>query len=75
ECKGFSFGDTCSILSHCSQEHTGQFDNLFGRCLCLKGWKGDLCKEDVDECLGTNNQLCPFNAVCDNTQGSFRCTC
>ena len=29
---------------------------------------------DTDECL-TNTHSCDFNAVCNNTQGSYNCAC
>lgn len=33
-----------------------------------------MCFVDVDECV-TNNGGCSFNAECNNTMGSFHCTC
>ncbi|CAL1540486.1 unnamed protein product, partial [Lymnaea stagnalis] len=75
ECENLMFGDNCTNFCHCTPEHTQSCDNLFGRCLCHTGWKGDLCKDDVDECMGTNTKLCPYNAGCVNMQGSYTCKC
>ncbi|XP_078383748.1 uncharacterized protein LOC144666226 [Oculina patagonica] len=32
------------------------------------------CFKDVDECT-TNSHGCDFNAICNNTMGSYNCTC
>ncbi|XP_075412421.1 protein HEG homolog 1 isoform X1 [Tenrec ecaudatus] len=41
-------------------------------CVCPPSWQGDDCSVDVNECL---LNPCPPLATCDNTQGSFTCTC
>ena len=30
---------------------------------------------DIDECASANRPDCDVNAVCNNTQGSYVCTC
>ncbi|XP_022789957.1 protein kinase C-binding protein NELL1-like [Stylophora pistillata] len=43
-------------------------------CLCTTGFKGPNCSKDIDECaVGTQN--CNENAVCNNTKGSYNCSC
>ncbi|KAM5281102.1 protein HEG homolog 1 [Ctenodactylus gundi] len=42
------------------------------QCMCPPSWRGDDCSIDVNECL---LGLCPPQATCNNTQGSFICTC
>ncbi|KAG8523281.1 Protein HEG-1 [Galemys pyrenaicus] len=42
------------------------------RCMCSPSWQGDDCSVDVNECL---HNPCPPLATCNNTQGSFTCTC
>ncbi|XP_044741825.1 fibulin-2-like isoform X2 [Chrysoperla carnea] len=45
-------------------------------CQCLPGHmlKGDRC-EDIDECERFKGRTCAQNSICENTVGSFRCTC
>ncbi|CAL1542069.1 unnamed protein product, partial [Lymnaea stagnalis] len=69
------FGDNCSEPCRCNKENTQMCDNIHGDCLCQAGWQGLTCSDDVDECLGTNDVLCPANSDCLNTPGSFRCEC
>jgi hypothetical protein len=44
--------------------------------LLTKGWTGDNCDMDVDECLN-NDHLCDEkgNSTCNNTIGSYSCVC
>ncbi|XP_067683193.1 uncharacterized protein [Haliotis asinina] len=45
-----------------------------GAKMCLEGWKGDNCTQDIDECTETD-QKCEHGGTCTNTRGSFECTC
>ncbi|PFH33693.1 calcium binding egf domain-containing protein [Besnoitia besnoiti] len=51
-------------------------------CVCLEGYEGndsnekDVDCKDVDECAQPDaSTLCPENATCVNTIGSYRCEC
>ena len=65
--------DSCGTNGNC-EEKSGGF-----KCICKKGWTGDTCKEDVDECANGNvteaitknlwddNYFCHYEATCVNT--------
>lgn len=42
-------------------------------CVCLDGWKGSGCNEDVDECLGMIATCDPVSEICSNVDGSYYC--
>ncbi|KAH8849537.1 Neurogenic locus notch likerotein 1 [Schistosoma japonicum] len=43
-----------------------------GKCQCLKGYEGEWCNIDINECtLGTHN----CDQICINTPGSYLCDC
>ncbi|XP_078382537.1 uncharacterized protein LOC144665218 [Oculina patagonica] len=44
------------------------------RCLCASGFTGQNCEHDIDECKA-NTHRCDVNAECNNTKGSYNCTC
>ncbi|XP_044181358.1 fibrillin-1-like [Acropora millepora] len=43
-------------------------------CLCKAGFTGGNCETDVDECRASS-PMCHENAFCNNTLGSYNCTC
>lgn len=45
------------------------------KCSCKKGWKGDTCTEDVNECKLRNIKCNPATSVCKNTPGGYACSC
>ncbi|CAL1540682.1 unnamed protein product [Lymnaea stagnalis] len=74
-CPDFMFGDTCYEPCRCNITNTDYCDNIKGDCLCKLGWKGYTCIDDVSECLGINNFLCPPDSDCRNTDGNYTCIC
>ncbi|KAM7427680.1 hypothetical protein ABFA07_021226 [Porites harrisoni] len=45
------------------------------RCLCPSGFKDFRCQADVDECRSSTDNDCSTNATCNNTKGSYNCSC
>ncbi|KAH9523898.1 hypothetical protein Btru_047351 [Bulinus truncatus] len=75
-CRTFTYGtDSCDKVCKCVKENTDFCDNVNGECICKPGWTLGDCSTDVNECLGTNNKVCPTNSDCNNTKGSYRCEC
>ena len=73
----FCQSNTTADVSEAQQEwcqHSGACANVDGgyMCVCLDGWQGPRCQDDVDECFG---HPCQHKGVCVNTQGGFTCDC
>ncbi|XP_078381971.1 uncharacterized protein LOC144664667 isoform X3 [Oculina patagonica] len=43
-------------------------------CECQAGYTGEQCENDIDECAMKMDN-CSENAMCNNTEGSFNCSC
>ncbi|XP_046546621.1 fibrillin-1-like [Haliotis rubra] len=72
DCVQGTFGQDCRSNCSCNVVNTVTCDKVNGSCTCLKGWEGDTCSDDVNECDTTN---CSANSFCTNTNGSFICEC
>lgn len=77
--KGFKIEYTKDIADPCDPNpclHGGTCSSVLGqaRCFCSDGWTGDICDEDINECLDTVNPVCnEAEQVCVNTPGSYLC--
>ncbi|PFX28257.1 Neurogenic locus notch-like protein 3 [Stylophora pistillata] len=67
--------DAC-LNNRCMNNATCQtgFTDRGYRCVCIGGFQGEDCDEDVDEC-NTGENSCSEDAECINTRGSYNCTC
>ncbi|CAL1526008.1 unnamed protein product [Lymnaea stagnalis] len=74
-CPDFMYGLTCTETCRCNKTNTEYCENIKGECLCKLGWKGYTCIDDVSECLGINNFLCPPDSDCRNIDGNYTCIC
>ncbi|XP_074656580.1 uncharacterized protein LOC141909832 [Tubulanus polymorphus] len=64
-------GDVCDPNPCNSGTCFKQKSNGF-RCVCNKGWHGDHCNIDIDECSSRSNCR---NGLCTNTVGGYICVC
>uniref|UniRef100_A0A8W8NDF3 Fibrillin-1 n=1 Tax=Magallana gigas TaxID=29159 RepID=A0A8W8NDF3_MAGGI len=67
-----NYGDNCESLCQCGSG-VDRCDSVSG-CVCLFGWAGSRCDQDVDECTD-NPAICGSDKICHNLQGSYRCDC
>ncbi|KAH9504455.1 hypothetical protein Btru_063684 [Bulinus truncatus] len=75
-CESFTYGkESCDKNCRCVKENTQLCDNIIGACTCKPGWTSRDCSTDVNECLGTNYNVCPPNSDCININGSYKCEC
>ncbi|XP_052721310.1 uncharacterized protein LOC128192563 [Crassostrea angulata] len=66
------YGDNCSQTCDCGSG-VDRCDPVSG-CVCLSGWEGSRCDQDVDECTD-NPAICGSDKICHNLQGFYRCDC
>ncbi|XP_071081721.1 uncharacterized protein [Haliotis cracherodii] len=69
------YGSRCETYCKATTDQSHYMCNKHtGAKMCFKGWKGDNCDQDIDECVEINN-LCQNGGGCTNTHGSFQCIC
>ena len=73
ECPENQWGENCANNCTCSEQGTDDCVSTRG-CVCLTGYTGASCADDVDECTETPD-ICPTGTDCSNTDGSYECSC
>ena len=72
ECDVPYYGQNCSEVCDCGPGGNG-CDSVHG-CVCMSGWTGEKCDQDIDECY-VNPFICGSDRICQNLEGTFSCTC
>ncbi|XP_078333705.1 uncharacterized protein LOC111101935 [Crassostrea virginica] len=72
ECDVPYYGQNCSEVCDCGPGGNG-CDSVHG-CVCMSGWTGETCDQDIDECY-VNPFICGSDRICQNLEGTFSCTC
>ncbi|XP_061188876.1 mucin-like protein [Saccostrea echinata] len=72
ECEIPNYGENCSKLCECGSG--GDRCDPVSGCVCLSGWTGVKCDEDIDEC-SVDPFICGSDRVCQNLEGSYSCIC
>lgn len=57
----------------CDSNEVCQRNGASYKCECQKGWSGDNCSTNADDCL--NNNACQHGASCVDMLGDFTCVC
>ena len=47
-------------------------NGLYYRCLCLPGWTGKNCDENIDDCA---SNPCVNGGTCEDLVNDYACTC
>ena len=71
-CEVPKYGDNCNQTCSCGKG-MDRCDAVQG-CVCKKGWRGDKCDVDIDECEETPT-ICDSDKICKNLEGSHACDC
>ncbi|XP_062605771.1 uncharacterized protein LOC134267581 isoform X2 [Saccostrea cucullata] len=72
ECEIPHYGENCSKLCECGSG--GDKCDPVSGCVCLSGWTGVKCDEDIDEC-SVDPFICGSDRICQNLEGSYSCMC
>lgn len=71
-CEPNTWGTNC--LQTCSCGKGSDVCDVNKGCVCLSGWEGTKCDQDIDECT-VSPDICGFDKICVNVDGLYKCTC
>ena len=71
---GWKKESKCFQNTNCIGKCLNGVCTLDSKCVCYDGFTGDDCSMDIDECK-QNTHNCHQEASCENTIGSYSCTC
>ncbi|VDO10801.1 unnamed protein product [Rodentolepis nana] len=61
----------CVHAHKCTQLATVSHGGIKHECLCLPGWTGELCDQNIDDCV----DKCLNGGSCHDLVGDYYCTC
>lgn len=65
--------DECELMPNACQNGGTCHDTHGGyHCVCVNGWTGDDCSENIDDCASA---ACHHGATCHDRVASFFCEC
>ncbi|XP_013065196.2 uncharacterized protein LOC106054038 isoform X1 [Biomphalaria glabrata] len=73
-CDADSYSSTCSVTCVAQNTTTGHYTCApsTGKKICMKGWNGPNCEQDINECT---SGVCQNNGTCVNLNGDYTCQC
>jgi hypothetical protein len=71
-CADGRYGVDCQQTCSCNGRHSAC--SPYTGCVCLAGWSGTHCENDVNECVTLAN-ACGAGKLCVNNNGSYVCVC
>ncbi|XP_060576563.1 fibrillin-1-like isoform X2 [Ruditapes philippinarum] len=73
-CDNRHYGENCNSICNCHIENTDSCNHTSGVCTCKKGWTGEKCLDDINEC-DTDSCSDVTHSFCENRNGSYECIC
>ncbi|WAR24051.1 FBN2-like protein, partial [Mya arenaria] len=73
-CDTNKWGVNCSNECQCTGQGAEYCDPVKG-CICLPGWEGATCNDDINECNRTYDMCGDVKKECVNSLGSYACSC
>ncbi|CAF2149828.1 unnamed protein product [Rotaria magnacalcarata] len=68
-----TFNNVCENLNCTNGQCIPDFDH--GKCSCNRGWEGDYCHKNIDECQQGNNCSKEHSICEDHLDGYYTCKC
>ncbi|CAF3855246.1 unnamed protein product, partial [Rotaria sordida] len=81
ECPLHTSGEHCQYLQYplgyCLNSGTlfetnDIYNNTIEKCICTKGFRGEHCEENIDNCIGIT---CSNHGICEDGIDQYKCSC